>query len=173
MTNLTNLNRDMCWIVPDQAAASLGTEDVSGAICSADGTVYDKHAFLHLNTGTLANANFRATGLMFTAPTEEAAVFRVRSEATLSGTAALVMGLGYLTAAPASGDNTLQGMQYYGYPIGALYDDVWAIRPSTLYANQPLCIFLGLQAAQNAQLIAKMSVQRMVGKPDNFASAVA
>ena len=171
MSNLTNLNRDMAWIVPDQPGASLGTEDPAAVTVGLDGVVYDKIGFLHFSTAALTHSNPRLVGVAMLPPTEEAIPYRVKTEISFTGDATAILGLGFLRDPVVSGDNIMSSAQYYGFPASAIVDDIWCIRPSSIEAGNPLCIFMGIQAANAAQAAAKMTVQRLTSKPDNFQTA--
>ena len=168
MTNLTNFNRDMSWIDPDISALTMTTLP----LCAVDGNVYDKHAYAVCDTAAITEPSTSMFGVVVPAPDVEPIPYRVKADASVNGDGSLVMGFGY-TSTVQSGSVTLDYSQFFGFPAGALYDDVWCMRPSLVHVGKPLVIFCGITGASSANVACKIIVQRLIGKPDNFASAVA
>lgn len=168
MTNLTNFNRDMSWIDPD--IAPIGFEDLPN--CSLDGNVYDKHAIAVSDTSAVTTSTTACFGLAYLPPTEEATPFRIKADASVNGDGSLVMGFGYAENNIIAGANLMTGVRIFGFPQGTIYDDVWAVRPSVINADKPIIFFCGITLATSANVACKLTVQRLLGKPDNFSSAV-
>lgn len=172
MTNLTNFNRDMSWLFPDQSQQPWA--GITGWV-SLDGNVYDKHAYLTCANSPVNDSGTLMVGVALTPPDEEPVPFRVKADASVYNptgqVGALTMGFGYLENNIISGDNDIGGTHFFGFPADSLYDDVWCIAPSMTHAGKTLVIFLGIIGASNDTVSAKLTVQRLIGKPDNYATA--
>lgn len=170
MTNLTNFNRDMSWIDPVVAARPWSAAGVN--LVNTDGNVYDKHAYARCLTNAQTEASTLGFGLLMSAPIDEPVPFRVKSDASVIGTGSLTIGLGYVQT-PAVGDNTMVDVNIFGFPGGIFYDDVWCVRPNVARAGYAMAVFVGLTGSSAASVACKLTVQRLIGKPDNFAGAIA
>lgn len=166
--SIINFERDMAWIDPDIAPLQMVADQY---IC--DGNLYDKHAYATCAQNAVTTTSACGFGVLMTPPVYTAATpYRVKCDIVVNGEGVPVMHLGYVET-PAVGSVTVVGLRTYGFGAESIYDDVWAIRPSTNYPDHALYIGIGLYKPTSAVCAGKISVQRLVGKPDNYKIGVA
>jgi hypothetical protein len=173
-----NLDRDMLWIPRTEAPLTWSTEvDIDGSPyeCETNGVIAPVHAFAHLRSeATLSGAGkIKCFGVQVSGPEDlDWTPYRVKAQGNGVDASSLVVGFGYVGEGPGP-SITVSGPKCIGGLNGAFMDQVVCVEPNPIpdeQADEPICFFIGCMAA--GHYLASISVQRLVGKPNTYATAV-
>ena len=172
MSNIITFERDMLWADASATVAGATVDLLNSPITvPTSGVVAQRHAYVALTPGT-----FTATGtsdfLVFGCqilepPAGDPTPYRVRGAVGLHDSAPVVWGYGYADGASTDLVRVLGA--------GESIDDCWCIRPlqeGDANFGDPLVFFCGVSRNIANFRIGALSVQRLVSKPDQFATAV-
>jgi len=176
MTSLINLERDMLWQANVTSVAPASSDFNSGELDVVnDGVVGDRTSFVASTFGFGVTAgsvtNVFAFGCLILPPAEgDNTPYRVKGSAFSPVGNPIAWGFGYFEG---TGSTLVQRCQLVS--AGPVCDEILCARPlqsGDANFGEPLCFF-GMVAAQTVDhCAASLSVQRLLSKPPQFATAV-
>lgn len=171
---LINLERDMTWLglsapVTPAAAQNIVADSSTPAV---DGVVYTTHGQVYGTPVVATPTNQgRCVGVLMTTLQEDNTPFRVRGMAF--GDKGALWGVGFARAG-LSGTILVSDHRYFH--CGERVDDTVIVRlPVAGSGNEgkPVCFTcLGFNVSDSHQLLQSLFVQKLVGKPDQYAAGV-
>lgn len=167
---LVNLKRDMTW---PKETTNLGTPSASVAkdakpVVITDNTVYTTHGY-SFNIGNYAGTAGNMFGFGIKMQwIEGAGPIPYRIKCTSDGHGAR---WGYAWSADAAAEPALDANSWRICGIGQEYEDIWCITEAAGWSADNL-IFFGQCEADTAQAFMSISVQRLLGMPNQYSAGV-
>jgi hypothetical protein len=167
MTNLTNLARDMFWApepvsITESAAVSLAND----MTCATGNVGYTNHgSFQFRKTASLGAGDFWLIGVPLQLDVSDNLPFRFKGISSEEGT---LWGVGFIDTIAAS--VTCEDIRWFG--SGKTVDEVVCVREPSGTPNT-YAVFFGAVPGGSSKVIMAGSCQRLLGRPDSYATAVA
>jgi len=169
MNFLANLRRDMWWSAPvttltdPSAATSYGD---ANATVGTDGVAYEKHAHLQYWPNAAVGAgDLRCYGVAMQNIDDVADNVPFRFKA--SSNSDVLFGVGFTDT--VAGSLTATGVRFFGF--GKASDQIVCVRPPASSPNLYSVFFAAILGGQTDAMVA-MSIQRMLGQPDQYSASV-
>lgn len=168
MTSITNLRRDMKWIgEPTNLAAGTANTTRKTVSIRSDNVLYERHGYIQTDELNLAGAagSWYGFGTYLQWPAENAGFdpvpFRVKGHCSVP----VHWGFAWRTSIAIDGVPAAHRFCHWGDHV----DDVWCVRERTTWADHHI-IFFGMIPADAGDVMLDISVQRMLGQPDQYAT---
>jgi len=175
MTTIINLDRDMLWPnTADQAGIGFGAEFSLGApVVNTDGTVYERVAYMQTDLATnlaITSGLAIAAGVLMTAPQGDVTPYRVSASSLRTGTGTLAAGLYCAYGTLVTNTFTPQTNEIFLGVVDNSHVDCVVSAPPASNLDWVFGVFLQVQGS--GRYASRIAVQRMIGKPPQYASSV-
>lgn len=167
MTSLTNLDRDMKWIgTPQDLALPSTLTDLDAPNVRTDGVLNTTHGYMQSDVFNLGGTagKFRSFGLYMQWQSAGTQPFRCKGHSTSDDT---VWGVGWNSTVDT--EEAASNIRYLG--VGKKFDELVALRELASWSNEQL-LFFCMVPADAGWSVCGLSVQRLLGKPDQYSSQV-
>lgn len=162
---LNNLQRDMTWVDTPQGLTAPTQQAFGTIVAKTDGVTNDKHGWAQTAAATLAGTagQFYSFGLAMTWKEAGTTPYRVKACSSV----AAYFGFGWNGTVATSMTATSPRICAYGTE----WDDVVAVRELAAWTDEQLCFFMCVPADAGKHW-GSISVQNLIGKPDQYSAQV-